>query len=106
MLLLTLWLMSVLVFTVTSVLPGDVAQTILGQHATPNAVEGLRRELGLDHPPAVLYLRWISGFVTGDWGDSPSLQVPIADVIHNRLFNSLVLAAAALIVIVPLSIAF
>ena len=106
LLLLTLWLMSVLVFVVTSVLPGDVAQTILGQHATPEAVAGLRQQLGLDHPPPVLYWRWISGFVTGNWGDSPSLQVPIASVLPNRLFNSLVLAVAALIVIVPLSIAF
>ncbi len=106
LLLLTLWLMSVLVFVVTSVLPGDVAQTILGQHATPEAVAGLRQQLGLDHPPPVLYLRWITGFVTGNWGDSPSLQVPIATVLPNRLFNSLVLAVAALIVIVPLSIAF
>ena len=102
LLLLTLWLMSVLVFVITSVLPGDVAHTILGQHATPEAVAGLRHELDLDHPLPVLYLRWITGFVTGDWGESPSLQVPISSVLPNRLFNSLVLAVAALIVIVPL----
>ena len=104
LLLLTLWLMSVLVFVVTSVLPGDVAQTILGRNATPEAVAGLREQLDLNHPPPVLYLRWITGFVTGDWGDSPSLRVPISSVLPNRLFNSLVLAGAALIVIVPLSI--
>ncbi len=104
LLLLTLWLMSILVFVVTSVLPGDVAQTILGRNATPEAVAGLREQLDLDHPPPVLYLRWITGFVTGDWGDSPSLRVPISSVLPNRLFNSLVLAVAALIVIVPLSI--
>jgi len=106
LMLLTLWLMSILVFVITSILPGDAARTILGQHATPEAVAGLRRELDLDHPPPVLYLRWITGFVTGDWGESPSLQVPISDVLPNRLFNSLVLAVAALIVIVPTSIAF
>ena len=104
LLLLTLWLMSILVFVVTSVLPGDVAQTILGRNATPEAVAGLRQQLDLDHPPPVLYLRWITGFVTGDLGDSPSLRVPISSVLPNRLFNSLVLAVAALIVIVPLSI--
>lgn len=104
LLLLTLWLMSILVFVVTSVLPGDVAQTILGRNATPEAVAGLREQLDLNHPPPVLYLRWITGFVTGDWGDSPSLRVPISSVLPNRLFNSLVLAVAALIVIVPLSI--
>jgi len=106
LLLLTLWLMSVLVFVIASVLPGDVAQTILGQHATPEAVAGLRQQLDLNHPPPVLYLRWITGFVTGDWGDSPSLGVPIGSVLPNRLFNSLVLAVAALLVIVPLSIVF
>lgn len=106
LMLLTLWLMSILVFVVASVLPGDPARTILGQNATPQAVAGLREQLDLNHPAPVLYLRWISGFVTGDWGDSHSLQVPISSVLPNRLFNSLVLAVAALIVIVPLSIAF
>ena len=106
LLLLTLWLMSVLVFVIASVLPGDVAQTILGQYATPEAVAGLRQQLGLDHPPPVLYWRWITGFLSGNWGDSPSLQAPISSVLPNRLFNSMVLAVAALIVIVPLSIVF
>jgi peptide/nickel transport system permease protein len=102
--LLTLWLMSVLVFLIASVLPGDVARTILGQHATPEAVAGLREQLDLNHPAPVLYVKWITGFVTGDWGQSHSLHVPIGDVLPNRLFNSMVLAVAALIVIVPLSI--
>lgn len=104
--LLTLWLMSVLVFLVASVLPGDVARTILGQHATPETVAGLREQLDLNHPPPVLYLRWVTGFVTGDWGMSHSLQSPVSSVVPNRLFNSLVLAVVTLIVIVPLSIIF
>jgi len=103
--LLTLWLMSVIVFAVAEIVPGDVAHTILGQFATPEAIANLRHELGLDYPAPVLYLRWIGGFVTGQWGYSPSFDAPIASVIPGRLFNSLVLAAAALIVIVPLSIA-
>lgn len=106
LMLLTLWLMSILVFVVTSILPGDVAYTILGRSATPEQAAALRRQLGLDHPPLELYLRWIAGFVTGNWGDSHSLQVPIASVLPNRLFNSLVLAVAALVVIVPVSILF
>ena len=106
LMLLTLWLMSILVFVIASVLPGDAARTILGQNATPEAVEGLREQLDLNHPPVELYLRWIAGFVTGDWGDSHSLQVPISSVLPDRLFNSLVLAVATLIVIVPLSIFF
>src|SRR5689334_1642795 len=107
LLLLTLWLMSVLVFVITSVLPGDVAHTILGQSATPENVAALRHQYGLDYPPPVLYARWITGFITGQWGNSPSYQnTLIAALISNSLFNSLVLAAAALIVIVPISIAF
>ncbi|MGH2614057.1 MAG: ABC transporter permease [Thermomicrobiales bacterium] len=106
LMLLTLWLMSILVFVITMILPGDVAYTILGQSATPEQAAALRRQLGLDHPPLVLYLRWITGFVTGNWGDSHSLQLPISSVLPNRLFNSLVLAGFSLIVIVPLSIAF
>lgn len=107
LLLLTLWLMSVLVFVIASILPGDVAHTILGQSATPENVAALRHQYGLDYPPPVLYVRWITGFVSGQWGNSPSYQnTPIASLIPNSLFNSLVLAAAALIVIVPISIAF
>jgi peptide/nickel transport system permease protein len=98
--------MSVAVFVITEVLPGNVAETILGRSATPEAVAALQHQLGLDAPPPVLYLRWIAGFVSGNWGDSPSLQVPISSLIPGRLFNSLVLAVAAVIVIMPLSIAF
>ncbi len=103
---LTLWLMSIAVFVITEVLPGNVAQTILGHSDTPEAVAALQHQLGLDAPPPVLYVRWITGFVSGNWGDSPSLQTPISSLIPGRLFNSLVLAVAALIVIMPLSIAF
>jgi peptide/nickel transport system permease protein len=106
LLLLTLWLMSVIVFVISEILPGDVAHTILGQFATPQEVAALNHQLGLDYPKPVLYVRWITGFVTLQWGDSPSFDAPISSLIPNRLFNSLVLAAAALLVIVPLSIAF
>jgi len=106
LLLLTLWLMSILVFIIASILPGNVAHTILGQYATPQEVAALQRQLGLDAPPPILYVRWIAGFVSGQWGQSPSFQAPISSLIPNRLFNSLVLAVAALLVIVPLSIAF
>ena len=107
LMLLTLWLMSVLVFVITSILPGDVAHTILGQSATPENVAALRRQYGLDYPAPVLYLRWITGFVSGQWGNAPSYQdAPIASLLPNALFNSLILAGAALLLIVPLSIAF
>ena len=73
--------------------------------ATPQAVANLHHEWGLDYPPPVVYLHWITGFVTGQWGYSRSFDAPIADLIPGRLGNSLLLAAAALVVIVPLSIA-
>jgi len=106
LMLLTLWIMSVLVFLIASVLPGDVARTILGQSATPEAVAGLREQLDLNHPLPVLYWNWITGFVQGEWGLSHSLQVPIVSVLPDRLFNSLVLTVATLVVIVPISILF
>src|SRR2546421_12420421 len=105
LLLLTLWLMSVIVFVISTILPGDVASAVLGRDATPQAGANLRHEWGLDYPPPVVYLRWITGFVTGQWGYSRSFGAPIADLIPGRLGNSLLLAAAALVVIVPLSIA-
>jgi len=105
LLLLTLWLMSVVVFVVAQVVPGDVAHTILGQYATPDSVRALRAQLGLDAPAPAQYLRWIGGFVTGRWGSSPSYDTPIASLIPARLGYSLILTVAALIVIVPLSIA-
>jgi peptide/nickel transport system permease protein len=105
LLLLTLWLMSVIVFVIAEILPGDVASVVLGRDASPQAVANLRREWGLDDPPPVVYLHWITGFVTGQWGYARSFDAPIADLIPGRLGNSLVLAAAALVVIVPLSIA-
>ena len=105
LLLLTLWLMSVIVFVISMILPGDVASVVLGRDALPQAVANLRREWGLDDPPPVVYLHWITGFVTGQWGYARSFDAPIADLILGRLGNSLVLAAAALVVIVPLSIA-
>lgn len=105
LLFLTLWLMSVLVFVVAEIVPGDVAHTILGQFATPQAVVNLRHEFGLDHPAPVLYLRWVTGFVTGQWGYSPSYDASISSLIPGRLANSLALAGVALLITVPLSIA-
>ena len=104
--LLTLWLMSVAVFAVTDIMPGDVAHVILGQFATHDAIVALHRQLHLDDPAPLRYLRWITGFITGDWGTSTSNGgAPIASLLPDRLGNSLILAVAALVVIAPLSIA-
>lgn len=104
--LLTLWLMSVAVFVVADITPGDVAHVILGQFATPQAIAALHKQLHLDDPAPVRYVRWITGFLTGDWGASTSNGgAPIASLLPARLENSLILAVAAMLVIAPISIA-
>ncbi len=59
----TLWFVATMVFVITNLLPGDVAQELLGQSATPEAVAGLRKALGLDVPPFQRYLTWLGGLV-------------------------------------------
>jgi peptide/nickel transport system permease protein len=101
---LTLVAVSVLIFIGTELLPGDVAQAILGQNATPEAVANIRKSLGLDRPIHIRYLEWIGGFVRGDLGRSLASELPVAELIAGRLANTLVLAAAAAVVAVPLSV--
>jgi peptide/nickel transport system permease protein len=103
-LLLTLLLTSALIFTITQLLPGDVARVILGREASETALQALRVRLGLDRPAAVQYLAWLTGFVRGDWGVSFSTGVPIRDIVVERLGNSLMLAGVTLALAVPLAI--
>lgn len=102
---LTLGAVSVLIFIGTELLPGDVAQAILGQNATPEAVANIRKSLGLDRPAHVRYVEWIAGFIRGDLGRSLASDVPITELIAGRLANTLILACAAAVVAVPLSVA-
>lgn len=102
--LLLLLAVSVLIFAGTQVLPGDVAQAILGQSATPQALENLRTELGLNDPAYMRYLRWLGGVLTGDLGTALTSGQDIATSIGPRLKNTLFLAFWAAIVSVPLAI--
>ena len=95
---------SVLIFAGTQILPGDVAQAILGQSATPQAVANLRAELGLDRPAPLRYLDWLSGVLTGDLGTSLTSRQEIADALLPRLSNSLFLAVCAAAISVPLAL--
>lgn len=104
MILLTLLLASVIIFSATQLLPGDVAQVILGQFATPQAVENLREELGLNRPVVVQYWDWLTRFVCGDWGISMVSRMEVRPLILARLNNSLMLAGVALLMYVPLGI--
>jgi peptide/nickel transport system permease protein len=95
---------SILVFIGTQILPGDVAQSILGQSATPEALDNLRQAMGLYDPGYLRYLHWLGGVLRGDLGVSLSSGQDIATVIAGRLANTLFLAACAATVAVPLSI--
>ena len=101
----TLWVVSVLVFIGTSILPGDVAQIVMGQSATPEALAAFRAERGLDQPPYVQYFTWLGGMVTGDLGTSKAGGASISLLIGNRFANTMMLAGIVAIIAVPLSVA-
>jgi peptide/nickel transport system permease protein len=102
--LLTLWLVSVLVFAGTEILPGDVAAAILGQNATPESLATLRASLGLDEPAPLRYLGWLAGILQGDLGVSLANRTPVADLLWPRFGNTMALAAYAAVVAVPLAV--
>ncbi|MDF1733373.1 MAG: ABC transporter permease [Minwuia sp.] len=95
---------SVLIFAGTQLLPGDVAQAILGQSATPEALANLRAELGLNDPSYVRYFDWLGGVLTGDLGTALSNGQNISEALGKRLSNTLFLAMWAAIISVPLAI--
>ncbi len=99
-----LWLVSMLIFGLAEVVPGDVGRTILGPYATPDQVAALRHELGADRPLAIRYTAWLGHFMTGAWGDSMVLHRPVRLLVFTRLGNSLQLALLALALVVPVSI--
>jgi peptide/nickel transport system permease protein len=101
----TLFLLSVLVFVGTQLLPGDVGRRILGPFATQEAVDALNARLGTDRPLLVQYWDWISSAVTGDLGFSVSSSRPVTEMLGRALVNSLKLAALAFVIVVPLSLA-
>ena len=103
--LLTVLVVSILIFFAVELLPGDTAQAILGQSATPETVAALREKLGLDQPAMVRYLHWLWGAVRGDFGVSAVSGDPVTKVIGQRFVNTLFLAAYAAVIAVPISIA-
>ncbi len=100
----TLFLLSVIVFFGTQILPGNVARRILGPFADQAAVDNLNEELGTDRPLLTQYGDWISSFFRGDLGESLALGVPVDDLLGNALVHSLKLAAYAFVIVVPLAI--
>jgi peptide/nickel transport system permease protein len=102
--LLTLWLVSLLVFAATLALPGDAAQAILGREATPERLAALRDQLNLDEPVVTQYVKWLGGILTGDLGTSAATQEPVGELLSDRVGNSLFLVVISAVVAVPLSI--
>lgn len=99
-----LWAASVLIFAGTMILPGDVAQSILGQSATPETLANLRAELGLNDPPVVRYFAWLGAALTGDLGTALTNGQDIAESMSRRLGNTLFLAGTAAVIAVPLAV--
>ena len=102
--LVTLLVISIIIFGAVELLPGDIAQAVLGQGATPENVAAMREQLGLDRPAPVRYLAWLRGAVVGDFGVSLVSQTPVAETIGPRLYNTLFLALYAAVIAVPVAI--
>lgn len=102
--LLTLWVVSVVIFISVELLPGDLAEAILGQSATEATLQAYRDRLGLERPPVERYLEWLSGVWRGDFGVSLANGQPISDLIGQRLGNTLFLAGLAAAIAIPLAL--
>lgn len=115
--LLTLLVVSIVIFTAVNLLPGDFAQAILGQGATPEAVESIRKDLGLDKSPIIRYFEWLAGAVQGDMGSSfaqanfasfvgtdAGTSVTVMEQIAPRFRNTMFLASVTAAIAVPISL--
>ena len=101
---LTILITSLVIFSITQLLPGDVARVVLGREAGEEALEAFREENGLNDPLPVQYGRWLGLFITGDWGESLSTRSAIFPIVMERLRNSLLLAGLTMLIGVPLAV--
>ncbi len=102
---LVLFVVSLLVFAATLLLPGDPARAILGQQATPERVAALTAQLGLDQPVWERYLAWLGGVLTGDLGYSAATQGPVTELLGGRIAASAVLLVLTAVVATPVALA-
>lgn len=106
--LVTLFLVSIIIFSAVEMLPGDFAKAILGQAATPETVAAFQKEIGLDRPATTRYVEWIANVAQGDFGQSFSSRQgyrrTVAEIIGPRLYNTLFLALMTAAIAVPLSL--
>lgn len=96
--LITIVVVSAIIFSITQLLPGDVAQMVLGRFATEAALENLREDMGLNRPTYIQYLDWLTDFFRGDWGTSLVSKLPVMPMVMKRLGNSAILAVMALVI--------
>ncbi len=102
--LLTLLLVSLVIFLMLEILPGDVASRILGRDATPESLAALRLRLHLGEPAVVRYGGWLGNLLTGHLGNSLVSDRPIADILGPRIFNTVLLSLYAFIIYIPLTV--
>jgi peptide/nickel transport system permease protein len=102
--LVTLWLLSMIVFFMANVLPGNVARRVLGPFASPTAVAALNHQLGTDEPLLTQYVEQMKGYLSGDMGTTVATRQPVSDVLWPALGRSAKLAILAFLIVVPLSI--
>jgi peptide/nickel transport system permease protein len=98
------WLISLLVFLAVHVLPGNAATSLLGHDTTPEAMQALTKALGLDRSTSYQYWHWISGFVTGHWGNSLVSDQSVSSLVMRHLAASAVLTLFTMVITVPLAI--
>ena len=99
-----LWIVSILIFAVTQVLPGDAAEIRLGQEATAETLAALRAELGLDKPWYIQYFNWIGSLIAGDLGISAAGGATIESLIANRIGNTVFMTVVVSVISIPLSV--
>ena len=99
-----MWVVSLLIFAMTQVLPGDAAQIRLGQQATAESLAALRKELGLDQPLYMQYFAWLGRLFTGDLGISQAGGATIASLIQDRIGNTLFMTAVVSAISIPISV--
>jgi peptide/nickel transport system permease protein len=101
---LTLFLVSIVVFAATQALPGDAARAILGKEATPERIAALRNQLHLNESLLSQYLHWLGGILHGDLGTSAATQQPVSTLLSGRIGNSAFLVLVSALVAIPLSL--
>ncbi|MCB1743464.1 MAG: ABC transporter permease, partial [Gammaproteobacteria bacterium] len=102
--LVTLLVVSIIIFGAVEMLPGDIAEAVLGMGATEETLAAMREQMGLDRPAPVRYIEWLQGALVGDFGESLISQTSVSEAIAPRFYNTLFLALYAALIAVPLAI--